>query len=35
MNYFWQNTRKLFWPMFAANQLRYARDYLDFYDRTF
>jgi hypothetical protein len=33
--YWWQNTRELVWPLFAANQLRYARDYLDFYDRQF
>ena len=33
--YWWQNTRELIWPMFAANHLRYARNHLDFYDRTF
>jgi len=33
--YWWQNTRELIWPMFAANRLGYARDYLDFYDRRF
>ena len=33
--YWWQNTRELIWPMFAANHLRYARAHLDFYDRTF
>ncbi|OGV82980.1 MAG: hypothetical protein A3K19_32645 [Lentisphaerae bacterium RIFOXYB12_FULL_65_16] len=33
--YWWQNTRELIWPMYAANQLRYAREYLDFYDRQF
>jgi len=33
--YWWQNTRIVFWPMFAANHLRYARKHIDFYDRTF
>jgi len=33
--YWWQNTRELIWPLFAANQLGYARDYLDFYDRQY
>lgn len=33
--YWWQNTRELIWPLFAANQLRYAREYLDFYDRQY
>jgi hypothetical protein len=34
-DYWWQNTRELIWPMFAANHLRFAREHLDFYDRTF
>ena len=33
--YWWQNTRELIWPMFAANHLDYARNHLEFYDRTF
>ncbi len=33
--YWWQNTRELIWPMYAANHLRYAQDHLGFYDRAF
>jgi hypothetical protein len=33
--YWYQNTRELLWPMYAANQLPFARAYLDFYDRLF
>ncbi len=33
--YWWQNTREIIWPMFAANHLEYARAHLDFYDRLY
>ena len=33
--YWFQNTRELIWPMFAANRISLARAYLDFYDGLF